>query len=290
MELFMAVCENNSITKTSELLYVSQQGVSKMIRELEDELGCELLHRTTTGVFPTERGQYFFAECRTIIEKKNFICNNISNLQNFPQEIIQVGMAFGMIASLPHYLLHNFEKAYPHVRIEYSDRTDLNLETYLKRGEYDFCITAGIFDSDSINTEKFFDENIFLCIPKTHSLYSKKNITMDDLKDERFAMFSTQFHIRHNFESSCRKHGFEPNIEISSSDFNSLKEIAKSNNLLFTVPEHTINDDDAFLRYHPFPDSEFLWGVYFAKKKGKVLSENMEAFYRYVKQEIESLT
>ena len=286
MELFIAVCEHNNITKTSELMYISQQGVSKMIRDLEDELGCTLLHRRKNGVMPTEKGMFFLTECRSIIEKQNFICSNLATLEEFPTEKIQIGMAFGMISFLPHDLLQNFEKEYPKVKINYNDSTDVYLETFLKKGQFDFCITTGVFDVKSVITEKLLSEKVYLCIPKTHELYSKTEISINDLEDKPFAMFSTQFHIRHKFEASCKKNGFKPLIEMSSNDFNSLKEFAKSKNLLFVVPEHTINDNDDFLRYYPFPDEDFHWEVYFAKRKGKILSENMEAFYKFIKHSI----
>ncbi len=72
---------------------------------------------------------------------------------------------------------------------------------------------------------------------------------------------------------------------IASSDFNSLKEIAQHNNLLFVVPGHTIRPDDARLRYEKFPDDRFTWDVNFVKKNNKVLTENMMAFYRYLKEQ-----
>ena len=106
-----------------------------------------------------------------------------------------------------------------------------------------------------------------MCIPKAHVLYRKNKIQMDDLKGQRYAMFSAQFHIRHNFVATCQSAGFDPIIDIASSDFNSLKEIALYNNLLFVVPAHTIRPDDSDLRYYEFPDERFIWDVYFVKKK-----------------------
>lgn len=96
-------------------------------------------------------------------------------------------------------------------------------------------------------------------------------------------MFSAQFHIRHNFEWVCKKAGFAPDIVIASNDFNSLKEVAINNNLLFMVPAHTKPPQDTSVRYYPFPDDSFQWEIHFTKKKSKVLTDAMEEFYRHVK-------
>ncbi len=288
MELFIAVCENKSISKASDIHFISQQGISKMIRELEQELNCILLKRTKSGVIPTENGIYFLAECKAILERKNTLLSTISDPKDFIHETIFLGMAYGMIAALPRSLITNFEKQHEFVSIAYSDHTDLRLETLLQAGDYDFCVTAGVLDSDSFSSELLFSEDVFLCIPKTHELFHKKTIEMSDLKEQHFAMFSTQFHIRHNFSTSCKNYGFEPKIDISSSDFNSLKEIAAQNDLLFVVPKHTVVNNDAKYRYYKFPDETFLWNVYFTKRNNKKFTTNMTAFYNFLKESIKA--
>ncbi len=288
MELFLAVCEYESMNRAANAQFISQQGISKMIRELEEELGCPLFIRSKNGVTPTKSGTYLLGECRAMLEKRNFIAENLNQMEDLPVEIIHLGMAFGMISAMPFGLIQDFEKSHPYVRIEYSDHTDYYLERLLKRGEYDFCITSGVLDGDLIEAEKLTHEGIYLCIPRTHRLYQQENIRMEDLRDEPFAMFSNQFRIRHKFVDSCERAGFEPNIVISSSDFNSLKELAVNNNLLFTVPAHTENPEDSKIRYYPFPDETFQWSVYFTKKKSKVMTDAMMDFYRHIRSYTEN--
>ncbi len=280
MEVFIAVCKCKSISKASAVYHVSQQGISKMIRELEAELGCQLLYRDINGVSPTPYGAYFLNECQTIIERKNHMCSHIAQIKNIPKETIFLGMAFGVVSALPYQLITDFENTHPNVKIEHADHTDFYLEELALKDEFDFCITTGVIDSDQFSATRLLQEKVYLCIPKAHVLYRKNKIQMDDLKGQRYAMFSAQFHIRHNFVAACQRAGFDPIIDIASSDFNSLKEIALYNNLLFVVPAHTIRPDDSDLRYYEFPDERFIWDVYFVKKKNKVLTENMLAFYR----------
>ncbi len=283
MELFMLVCEHQSINRAAEASFVSQQGVSRMIKELEEELGCTLLTRSKQGVALTKSGTYFLGECRTMVEKKNFLQENLSQMEDLPIEIIHVGMAFGVISALPFGLISSFERDHPYAKIDYNDRADYYLEHQLVKGDYDFCVTTGIVDSDVLAGELLAVEGNYLCIPSTHILHSQETITMDDLQNQPFAMFSTQFHIRHNFELVCKKAGFTPNIVIASNDFNSLKEIAIHNNLLFVIPAHTTPSQNDGVRYYPFPDDSFQWEIHFVKKKNKVLTDAMEDCYRHIK-------
>ncbi len=286
MELFVLVCKHKNITKASEAGYVSQQGISKSICDLEKELGVSLLQRTQKGVMPTASGKYLLQECTAMLEKNQLLRERIQNIQNAPQEIIHMGLAFGVIAALPFDIMPTFEKRAINARIDYSDHTDLTLENALKKGDYDFILTTGVLDSDNLYVEKLKSEPVHLCIPKNHPLYNKENIKMADLEQYQFAMFTTQFFIRHNFATSCKKAGFKPDIKITSNDFNSLRDIAKINNLLLIVPSHTITIHDDGVRFCKYPDENFTWDVFFIKKESKQFSDNMTLFYNITKESV----
>lgn len=283
MELFVLVCEYKSINRAAEVSYISQQGVSHTIKELEKELGCTLFIRSKKGVTPTKSGIYFLGECIAMLDKRSFLKEHLSNIDNIPVETIHLGMAFGVISALPFNMIKDFEKKHDYIKIDYNDRADYYLERQMLRGDYDFCVTTGIVDSDEVIGECIYTQGIYLCIPPTHLLYTKIDITMDDLRDQSFATFSTQFHIRHDFEWVCKKSGFSPQIEIASNDFNSLREVAINNNFLFVVPAHTRSFTNQDVRYVPFPDNSFEWKIFLTMKKSKVLSDGMTNFYNHIK-------
>lgn len=56
LETFVEVCEQMSFTKAASNLYISQQGVSKSIKTLEDELGVSLFLRTNSSISLTNYG------------------------------------------------------------------------------------------------------------------------------------------------------------------------------------------------------------------------------------------
>jgi LysR family transcriptional activator of glutamate synthase operon len=287
MEFLAAVCEHKSISKASCALCVSQQGISKAIRELEEELGCELLSRTPSGVTLTQYGAYVLEECQLILRKKDYMAAHVLQMKSAPKEPLLVGMAYGVVAALPPNFLAGFVRKYPDIALTYSNYPDLSLEEKLHQEEFDLGVTLGPVDRGDFNSEILKKEPVYLCIPRTHPLSEAPLITMKDLIGQSFVMFSTQFHICHNFLASCRHAGFEPNIVLSSSDFNSLRELAQHSGALFVVPEHTVRDDDPQLRYYPFPDRYYTWDICFVTKKNRLMTENILAFYQYLKDAIE---
>lgn len=57
LQYLITIAHCHSMRKASETLHISQQNISKAICNLEDELGVQLLERTTTGCFLTQDGE-----------------------------------------------------------------------------------------------------------------------------------------------------------------------------------------------------------------------------------------
>lgn len=60
LEYFKTICEQKSITKAAHSLYMTPQGLSKIVKNMETELKTVLLNRTGTGVTLTESGEYLY--------------------------------------------------------------------------------------------------------------------------------------------------------------------------------------------------------------------------------------
>ena len=68
LRTFVAVAEQTSFTRAGEIVHLRQQSVSKAVRELERELGVELLERTTREVRLTAAGRVLLKEGKRALE------------------------------------------------------------------------------------------------------------------------------------------------------------------------------------------------------------------------------
>ena len=67
---FVRVVENGSFTRAAAQLVVAQSALSRKVRELEEELGTQLLHRDGHGVLPTDAGLQLFTRARACWMKR----------------------------------------------------------------------------------------------------------------------------------------------------------------------------------------------------------------------------
>ena len=65
---FVTVCRLGNITRAAEALYISQPALTRQIQELEQELGCKLLVRSTRSLSLTENGYLFLLRAQEILD------------------------------------------------------------------------------------------------------------------------------------------------------------------------------------------------------------------------------
>ena len=67
LRYFVAVAEEENVSRAALKLRVSQPGISRQIRDLEDEIGFQLLERSAKSVRLTDAGKVFLAEAREVL-------------------------------------------------------------------------------------------------------------------------------------------------------------------------------------------------------------------------------
>ena len=79
---FMRVYEEKSINKAAKQLFITPQGLSRVIHNLETDLGTSLFERTPGGMIPTESGTYLYENCHTLLRELNALETGIRRYRN----------------------------------------------------------------------------------------------------------------------------------------------------------------------------------------------------------------
>lgn len=82
LKCLLDISYTGSITSTAQRLYISQQAVSKSIKQLEKELGLELLIRTKTGVMLTEAGEEVTRYAENMLNESEKLRTRVEELKN----------------------------------------------------------------------------------------------------------------------------------------------------------------------------------------------------------------
>ncbi|MEO0406634.1 MAG: LysR substrate-binding domain-containing protein [Cyanobacteria bacterium P01_A01_bin.135] len=118
LNAFTQVIEAGGFAAAARRMGLSRSQVNKLVINLEDELGVQLLHRTTRQVTPTDSGRAFYERCLTILGDLAEAEQAVMQQQTQPQGSLRVNapMSFGAQHLAP--ALGEFLTRYPNIQVE----------------------------------------------------------------------------------------------------------------------------------------------------------------------------
>ncbi|RMF11012.1 MAG: LysR family transcriptional regulator [Alphaproteobacteria bacterium] len=118
MEAFRAVVEEGGFTAAAARRRISKSAISKMVKDLEAELGVALLNRTTRRIALTEVGERYYERCQRILAEVEEADSEATALTVNPRGTLRVNAALSFSTAHVAPLLPAFLERYPDVRLE----------------------------------------------------------------------------------------------------------------------------------------------------------------------------
>lgn len=118
MHAFRQVVEAGGFAAAARSLGVSRSSLNKLVIQLENDLGVQLLHRSTRVVRPTETGLAYYDRCVDILNAVAATEQSIQALQELPQGRLRLNapMSFGTLHLAP--ILPEFLQRYPNLQVQ----------------------------------------------------------------------------------------------------------------------------------------------------------------------------
>ena len=246
IQFFLSVLQYNSFIKAAESLNVSQPGVSKAIRELEEILQVKLIKRHTNGIEITEYGRILENYSHLILKDISNAEKEIKYLKEGTIGDINIGVAFSPRIYLVPKATINLQKKYPNINLDIyaGSRSDLILR--LLEGKIDLFVSA-IVPEDFVSSEKvtslpLYKDTQFLVTRTNHPLQLKKKVTLKDtlkfdwILPEHVRTLSL-FNINNQFWKNNLKH---PNPKIVYNSANFALNVIKNSDYIGIHPKQMI--------------------------------------------------
>lgn len=283
LEYFRIVCEQKSITKAAHYLYMSQQGLSKIIKNIENEFHTTLLIRKSSGIELTPAGAYLYSKLPGLLKEYEALCNEIVCIAQSQNHEIELLSSYGIIRLVTPECLDDFRIKYPHIKLICHEYPDREVERRWTHGQGNVAFLVGNNLVDFPNARQMEKFEIKLLVNKEHPLAKKKEAFIDDLKNERLYLESSEFNIHELIVEKCRAAGFEPDIAFETSGFSLCHKMVRQNKGISVMVDFIFDDMcGSDLVMIPFRSDPLYWITYMMTREGHMHNEDVELFGKHV--------
>lgn len=288
LKYFACVADCGSYSIASEKLFISQPALSKVIQKIEKELGYRLFYTFQRQQRLTEDGARFYQQAVRVIREYDNIIPSVHMADNTHKGKIFLG--FPDVAGTCFFceLIAEFSKLYPGVDLQIREGGAQRIMNDVESGVLDIGCALMPVPEEQFDVYPFFRDISTLIVSSCHPLAQRRQITLPELKDERFVLLGKEFSSHHDICSALRDAGVEPKIVLLSSQWDFVIQMVRLNSGIsflpkslfqrFSYPDIHLLEVDHLMRYED---------LVLITKKGRYLSQNARSFIQFVTEKMQ---
>lgn len=287
LEEYQVICSKGSLSKAAKALFITPQGLSRVLKNLETELDCTLVNRVASGLELTESGECLLEYAQKVTAEYEKVKEKIGSLQECVQGSVELFMAHDIIRLLGPECFEDFQRMYPGIFFTYREFPDRIAEQMLAEAQGNVALSFGPFAGDLFHIQPLARCPLSLVVYEGHPLCGKTEVTIEDLKDMPLYLENSSFKINEFVHRQCWLHGFEPNIIFEPSSFDICYKLCRMKKGISVVLDFVHEDmkTDGLVKI-PFADPNMELEIGFLTPKNRTGEHAAEKFCTYLKSRL----
>jgi LysR family hydrogen peroxide-inducible transcriptional activator len=228
-----ALARHRHFGRAAEECAISQPALSMQVRELEREIGVELVERrpneitlTDTGLEVAERAEQILAATRDLIDFARH------------RDVLSGSLKLGIIPTLAPYVLPRLQTKYPRLRLELRETQTKMLLQELARGELDCIMLALPAEDADVEALRLFDDPFLLAVPAADELLLRGRIGIADVDQHRLILLEEGHCLRDQALAFCAtRRGDAPTARLGATSLATVIQMVANGYGITLVPE-----------------------------------------------------
>ena len=164
LRYYVAIVDHGSLSRAALVLHVAQPALTQQLRQLEDELGAQLLHRSAQGVLCTDAGKVFYEHAQAILKQVADARSAVIQSTTRPSGSVTLGLPHSISGALALPLLMATRASYPEITLQLTEELSGNLADQLKSGRINLAVLFDDGQLGGFTSTPLIDEDLmFIC-------------------------------------------------------------------------------------------------------------------------------
>ncbi|WP_459618062.1 LysR family transcriptional regulator [Bordetella sp. 2513F-2] len=237
LRYFVETVRTASFTQAARTSFVTQSTVSKMIRQLEEEVGTQLLIRDGHTARPTDTGRIVYNRGLQVLGLLRELSHEVRAAADLEHGELEVGIP-PMINVLFTPVVKRFREKHPRVRLSLREGTGQAVERLVTSGELEIGATVLPLDPDApLEARRFGRHALWAVGPQRAPWAGRSALPLAALKDVPLLLPTDDFALTRRLHQACAEAGFQPRVAAQSAHWDFLASMAAADLGVAVLPE-----------------------------------------------------
>lgn len=246
LDRFIAVAESGSINKAATATGISQAGLTKSIRHLEEQLQARLFDRSARGVALTREGQAFLTHARLIINQREAAVSAVRAQSEGRDVTLRVGIAprWVLRTVMPEIVARMLDDERRPQLVVSSGQKSWQMIERMREGDLDILVAtpSRLDDLTGITVNSVVHDSQGVAVRREHPLAGRRNISLKDLSEYDWISGSAETYFRRYLTSLYMARGMQPPKPVVIADSNTMiLDVIARTDLLGIATQQLIN-------------------------------------------------
>jgi len=188
LRVFQAVVQERNFSRAGAAIGLTQPAISRCIRELEGQLGLQLLNRTTREVAPTEAGRSLAGKLDRLLDELELTLLDVQGMASVRRGKVRVASSPTLSANLMPACIARCAALHPEIQLVLLDRVQQDVLGSVRAGEVDFGVVIDPSTPEDLHCETILHEPFCLVCRSDHPLARRKSVPWRALAGEKLVL------------------------------------------------------------------------------------------------------
>jgi DNA-binding transcriptional LysR family regulator len=229
LQCFRAIMQTGSATAAARQLDLTQPGVSRLLKILEDDVGGELFYREKGRLIPTQEAQLLMPEVEIALQSVEHVTELARNLHNANYGELKIVAPPSFSEGLLSSVVSSFIRRYPQVSISMDSH---GVETALKMialRAVECGFTKLPIEYPGLISEPLLEAGTVCVVPMGHALCAKQAVSVEDLNQQPLILLGKGRSFRRDIEQAFARQKIPMQIRVETHTVGSACALVRGN-------------------------------------------------------------